>query len=677
MHRGFSSTPFVWWIAESQPISMMPRYKVFAMTNRDGSRLNFKGEKIPLKTAFHESDAETPSDPSASAPPSDDFLSSADTSLRKNIRKELDPNVTALPHPKNQPIPPGSDGEEIEEEVGMTDSGRKASEALVALGRAARSFLLYEPDNQAVTSFLQDLRDKFYGYLDPHGEMVLDIRPWEMVMGSEVVYLNRDRERSLSFRLFRDGVRKVTITPDVEWNELTKFLGIISIQYTGIRQQEDDIVVMLWKAGFTHIAVESVEGFVPEDDDVDVDTAIYTDGDSADSALALYAAAPEGFDIPWPEYNERASIRYVEMDSEHLRKLDEEVSNLALPAQCVRLLKEILETAANPVEPMKLEDAIPMVQEVSNFLSAEGLLSSLLEMMQIVQTLPFNQKDEEHWVELLRTFSDVNVLVRVIRSFPAGLEEVPPQLFDLVEMVPEDPVPMLLEILNDERTRTARWVTRNLLVRMGSDKLDHLVKAIDQLPPPVAADLLRVVSDIDLDRGIRVGIDMGVETDVELHLVALSLLEQGSYSKRVSRYLTNLIESSSMEVRMHALKLLVLHKEPSAFSKITSRLEHNAAENEMDLREIEALGSAMVAIREDRALEQFVEWIQPRKLLQRMLPKRQNLKWAAVTGLSQIPGDPAKEYIRLAAKTAGEELHRHCMKSLVLQRRLGMEVRDV
>jgi hypothetical protein len=647
------------------------------MTNRDGSRFNFKGEKIPLKNAFHEGDPETPSDPNASAPNADDTLNSADASLHKDIREELDPIGARFPQTQNQPISPGSDGEEIEEEVGMTDSGRKASEALVALGRAARSFLLYEPDNQAVTSFLQDLRDKFYDYLGQYGELVLDIRPWEMVMGSEVVYLNRDRERSLSFRLFRDGVRKVTITPDVEWNELIKFLGIISIQYTGIRQQEDDIVVMLWKAGFTHIEVESVEGFVPEDDDVDVDSAIYADGDSADSALALYSAAPEGFDIPWPVYNERASIKYVEMDSEHLRNLDAEVSNLALPAQCVVLLKEILETAANPGEPMKLEEAIPMVQEVSNFLSAEGSLSSLLEMIQIVQTLPFDQRDGEHWVELLRTFSDVNVLVRVIRSFPAGLQEVSPQLIELVEMVPEDPVPMLLEILNDERTRTARWVTRNLLVRMGSDKLDHLVNAIDQSPPPVASDLLRVVSDIDLDRGIRVGIDMGIEADVELHLVALSLLEQGPYSKRVSRYLTNLLDSNSMEVRIHALKLLVLHKEPSAFSKIISRLEHNAAGNEMDLHEIEALGSAMVAIREDRALEQFVEWIKPRKLLQRMVPRRQNLKWAAVTGLSQIPGDPAKEYIRLAAKTAGEELHRHCMKSLVLQRRLGMEIRDV
>ncbi|MBW2238580.1 MAG: hypothetical protein JRF39_05995 [Deltaproteobacteria bacterium] len=646
------------------------------MTNGDGSRLNFKGKKIPLKNAFHESDPGTPSNPNASAPPSDDILSSADASLRKDARKELDPNGAAFPQSKNQLIPSGSDSEEIEEEVGMTVSGRKASMALVALGRAARSFLLYEPDNQAVTSFLQDLRDKFYGFLDQYGEMVLDVRPWEMMMGSEVVYLNRDRERSLSFRLFRDGVRKVTITPDVQWNELTKFLGIISIRYTGIRQQEDDIVVMLWKAGFKHIVVESVEGFVPEDDDVDVDTTIYSDDDTADSALTLYAAAPDGFDIPWPVYNERASIRYVEMDSEHLRKLDEEVSNLTLPDQCVGLLKEILETAANPVEPMKLEEAIPMVQEVANFLSAEGLLSSLLEVMRIVQALPFNQRDEEHRDELLRAFSDVNVLVRVIRSFPAGLQEVPPQLIELVEMVPEDPVPMLLEILNNERTRTARLVTRNLLVRMGSDKLDHLVKAIDQLKAPVAADLLRVVSDIDLDRGIRMGIDMGIEADVDLQLVALSLMERGPYSKRVSRYLINLLESSSMEVRMHALKLLVLNKEPSAFSNITRRLEHNAAGNEMDLHEVEALGSAMVTIREDRALEQFVEWIQPKKLLQRMLPRRQNLKWAAVTGLSQIPGDQAKKYIRLAAKTAGEELHRHCMKSLVLQRRLGMEVPD-
>jgi len=656
---------------------MMPNYKVFAMTNGDDIPLNFKGEKRPLKKTFQESESGTPSDPNSSPPHSDAILSSADASLRKDIREEHHPKGPGFSQKKNQPISPGADGEEIEVEVGMTDSGRKASEALVALGRAARSFLLYEPDNQAITSFIQDLRDKFYGFLERYGEMVLDIRPWEMVMGSEVVYLNRDRERSLSFRLFRDGVRKVTITPDVDWNELTKFLGIISIQYNGIRQQEDDIVVMLWKAGFRHIVVESVEGFVPEDDDVDVDTAIFTDGDTIDSALALYAAAPDGFDIPWPVYTERASIRYVEIDSERLRKLDEEVSNLALPAQCVSLLKEVLETAANPIEPMKIEEAIPMVQEVSNFLSAEGLLSSLLEMMKIVQTLPFTQRDQEHWVKVLRSFSDVDVLVRVIRSFPAGLEEVPPQLIELVEMVPEDPVPMLLEILNNERTRTARWVTRNLLVRMGADKLDHLVKTIHRHPPHVAADLLRVVSDIDLDRGIGVGIDMGIEADVEVHLVALSLMERGPYSRPVSRYLINLLDSNSMEVRMHALKLLVLHKEPSAFSKIISRLEDKAAGNEMDLPEIEALGSAMVAIREDRALEQFIEWIQPKKLLQRMLSRRQNLKWAAVSGLSRIPGDPAKEYIRLAAKTADEELHRHCMKSLVLQRRLGMEVGDV
>ena len=40
-----------------------------------------------------------------------------------------------------------------------------------------------------------------------------------MLRGAEVVYLERNRERSLAFRLFRDGVRRLTISPDVAWEE--------------------------------------------------------------------------------------------------------------------------------------------------------------------------------------------------------------------------------------------------------------------------------------------------------------------------------------------------------------------------------------------------------------------------------------------------------------------------
>lgn len=653
----------------------MARYKVVVVTNNDNPPRNIKDKEAPLADAYPKSEPVTPPEPSKPDPFTDDKSIGADTSPHKGVSEGFDSFEAIYSQKKGQPLQPDSEFEEDEEEVGTTDAGRQASAALVALGRTARSFLLYEPGNKAVRGFLEDLRKKMNLFLDEYGEMVLEIRPWEMVLESEVVYINRDRERSLSFRLFRDGVRKVTIAQDVEWEELTKFLGIISIRYTGIRQQEDDIVVLLWKAGFQHITVESVEGLVPEDDDVEVDSAVFDDGETTDSARAIHSAGPEGFDVPWPEYNKRASLNWAEIDPERLRKLAEEDSSPVLPVQCVRLLKEILETAINPVEPMSLEEVVPVVHEVRDFLLSEGLLSSLLEVMRVIRNLPFHQKDEEHKVELLQAFSDARALTRVIRSVPAGLQEMPPELVELVEMMPGDRVSLLLEILNNERTKTARWVTRNLLVRVGGDQLDYLVDAVYQVEAPVAADLLQVVADIDLEMGVRVALVIGVQADTELQLVALSIMERGSYSKRVGQNLIEMLEAGSFWVRMRALKLLTAQKESSAFNAVTQILERNAGKK-IDRREVEALGSAMLAARKDRAFDQFVQWVQPRKFLQRMLPGKQNLKWAAVTGLSQIPGEQAEEYIRMVAKTADDDLHLHCMQSLARHRRLDVEVLD-
>ena len=162
--------------------------------------------------------------------------------------------------------------EEEEDEVGYevpiggTPAGIASNNALRALARAARSFLLYEPRNQAIRDFLAEYRENMSVALSGHGTMQLDVRPFEMVRGGEVVYLERERERSLAFRLFRDGVRRLTIEPEVEWTELLRLLEILSIRYTGIRQQEDDIVTLLWKAGFKHIAIVAVEGFVPDEE---------------------------------------------------------------------------------------------------------------------------------------------------------------------------------------------------------------------------------------------------------------------------------------------------------------------------------------------------------------------------------------------------------------------------
>ena len=151
--------------------------------------------------------------------------------------------------------------------------------------------------------FLEGYRTALADALKSHGVMMLSVRPFEMLRDGEVIYLERDRERSLAFRLFRDGVRKITIQPDAEWHEMLRLLEILSIRFTGIRQQEDDIVTLLMKAGFKSIDITAVEGFVPDNEEYcgdDPDAAAARDVRLARRAES-HIEVPRDWDMPLPD----------------------------------------------------------------------------------------------------------------------------------------------------------------------------------------------------------------------------------------------------------------------------------------------------------------------------------------------------------------------------------------
>ncbi|MBM4392879.1 MAG: hypothetical protein FJ090_17275, partial [Deltaproteobacteria bacterium] len=182
-----------------------------------------------------------------------------------------------------------------EARLGASPRGTAANGVLLALSRAARSFLLYEPTNEAIRVFLENFRRANDNFLADYGELDLTVRPFELLHAGEVVYLERDRERSLAFRLYRDGVRRIVLRPGLTWHELLKLLEVVSIRYVGVRQTEDDMVVLLWKAGFQNLSFDAVEGFIADsEDDDEADVAAPVEG------RAIAMAAPPDFDLPMP-----------------------------------------------------------------------------------------------------------------------------------------------------------------------------------------------------------------------------------------------------------------------------------------------------------------------------------------------------------------------------------------
>ena len=177
-----------------------------------------------------------------------------------------DPPAPPAVQDEDVALPEGAEPSPEERRVAGSPHAVAANAALLALTRSARSFTLYDPSNKVVRTLIGDYRDKLRKALSSFGSLVLEVHPFELVLGREVVYLEKDRERSLSFRLFRDGVRRIGVEPGMTWEEMLRLFQILSIRYTGVRQQEEDLVTLLRKAAFDHVSVAAIEGFVPEEE---------------------------------------------------------------------------------------------------------------------------------------------------------------------------------------------------------------------------------------------------------------------------------------------------------------------------------------------------------------------------------------------------------------------------
>ncbi|HSP79416.1 MAG TPA: hypothetical protein VLQ93_12850, partial [Myxococcaceae bacterium] len=287
------------------------------------------------------------------------------------------------PHPAPPPAPaPEALGEE--QALSGSPAVEAVNGALRALSKAARAFTLYEPRNEAIRRFIADFRERMEAALRTcGGPIVLTVQPFELQLGSEPVYAEKDRERSLSFRLFRDGVRKLTFPTHTPWEDFLRLLEILSVRFIGVRQQEDDLVTLLTKARFQALTFEAVEGFAEqEDDEEDPEGVEFPEGAAARSLP--HVQAPPEFDLPLPPpAGPMVGITLREVPPRYLEALRAEETPETVPARAVRLVAELVSAAeAGRLEPAELSS---VAAEVRDFLVADRRLDALARWVRLLQ----------------------------------------------------------------------------------------------------------------------------------------------------------------------------------------------------------------------------------------------------------------------------------------------------
>lgn len=552
-----------------------------------------------------------------------------------------------------------------DQKVGGGPHAQAANAAMLALARAARSFTLYDPANKVVRSLIGEYREKMRRVLEDHGALAVSVHPFELLLGKDVIYRERDRERSLAFRLFRDGVRQVSFSPTVSWEELLRLLEIFSVRYTAVRQQEDDLVTLLRKAAFEGITVVALEGFVPDEELAESVPAELRAGPSR------RIDPPRQWDLPLPPFPEVGTLQLRKVGEELQRPLREEESPAAVPASAVQAVRELLAAAL----PADLDSVLGFAVEVRDFLVVEGRADCLAELVGLVRAALAATPQKQ--ASVLSDFLGPTTIRALVLGLPADTDAIPPELAQILDLVHGDILEVLLDLMGEERDGPRAALLQRLVARAAIGAPEQLLSRAREADPEIATALLGVLHELDPGKAVRAELELAPRAEPPLQLAILGRLEAVRFDVEVARTLKELTTAAAEEVRVRALEILAAKGGARSFATLQAHAERR--HSEWSAAEAAALGRAMVKASPPQAFEIFNAWLHPKGggLLGRLvgLTTPHPLQQAALAGLSQIGGPDAQALLERLAKLGAEDLRKAAESALTSRKQRGGQAR--
>jgi hypothetical protein len=531
--------------------------------------------------------------------------------------------------------------------------GAIAAQFVAALSKAARSFTLYAPTNAVVRQFLADYQARATE-ATRGGDLVLDVHPFDLLRDGEVVYREEDRERSLAFRLFRDGVRRLTFRPGIPWSELLTFLEILAVRYVGIRQQEEDVVTLLRKAAFTGIGFSAVEGFTPDEDNPEPAGIRRRRGEGTQ--------APAGFDTPFPLLPPPGPIAWREVPVEALASLHASEGPEALAADAIRLAASLLgETLQGRVQPRELQ---LFLVEVRDYFVADAALGPLATLAELVGRTPAGALRDQ----LLRTMGDERLLEALLAAVPAGSTQLPAEALRLLPLVPARAALDQLVAEPDEGRRQVLALIAE--ARLPADA-EAVIERLATLDARVARTLVHAIGAKAPELAAAAALALLEHPEERLQVAALQALEAVTGELPVQRLL-RLLQSPRPAIRIGVAHVLAHSGKAAAFGSVHEAL---VGRKDGSAAEADALGAALARLDPSRAAPLFVEWLKPRRGLMKALgasKQEELLRVAAASGLGAHPSPEAQAQLEALARGSDDEaFRRHCHAVLARRKRQG------
>jgi HEAT repeat protein len=130
----------------------------------------------------------------------------------------------------------------------------QVEELLTLIGKALRAVQLYLPNNPVYQRAVENVRASCRKLWTATPDLVLDVQETELRWEGNVVYSHDQKNESIAWTLFKDGVRSVTLRPGVEEVELVRFMQVLHQARTLQPDAADDLLTLLWQEDFQFLS---------------------------------------------------------------------------------------------------------------------------------------------------------------------------------------------------------------------------------------------------------------------------------------------------------------------------------------------------------------------------------------------------------------------------------------
>lgn len=459
------------------------------------------------------------------------------------------------------------------------DARAEVHDAVRALARALRNRMLYEGSaNPAVDRVMDAARESFGALWKRVGHATLVVEERDLLFEGASVYQAEERE-SLSFLLYRDGIREITFHRGFEREELDVLLGVLAQVHRMRGEEQDDLLTLLWDHDWYYFRYRYVEALpegteLPEGSAGGPPRAVTPARQEAQLAQAL---SPEDF---------RGALYFL--DESELRRLDDELRREMARDLWTGVLNALFDRLEDGGA-LRQEQIVGILSDVLPTLLGAGklelggrVLAELVEIATSGRRLPAAvMRALRGLFDQLSSPDTIAELVRTVEQAGSAVSEE--SLASLLSFFPPDALRPLLRASETSASPAVRRSVVSAAERLADAHRDLVTRLVADPDPAVAGGAARLLGRLRVTTAATEIARLLRRAEASLRVVAIETLAE-LRSPTASEAVEAALDDAEREVRIAAAKALAALRYTPARAKLEAAIDSKRL-READLTE--------------------------------------------------------------------------------------------